>query len=180
MILCFSHYLYLLFCPVWMLCMVLDCACKILVGIVLWVRRRWAYKGELVELEPLEYHMNCAQIILNILFISLCDQYFDTICAHVLVNIRLCNLSIWYAWDILVLIFGHAIYLFDIHEVYWCEYTEIILFLTTEWNANPRKAMNQVTVFLQEREDGGRGRFKSHSNAPSRISDREKKAPLKT
>ncbi|KAI8019334.1 Developmentally-regulated G-protein 2 [Camellia lanceoleosa] len=35
-------------------------------------------------------------------------------------------------------------------------------------------------VKKKEREDGGRGRFKSHSNAPARISDREKKAPLKT
>jgi hypothetical protein len=36
-------------------------------------------------------------------------------------------------------------------------------------------------LFIQEREDGGgRGRFKSHSTAPARISDREKKAPLKT
>lgn len=35
-------------------------------------------------------------------------------------------------------------------------------------------------VKKKEKEDGGRGRFKSHSNAPSRISDREKKAPLKT
>jgi len=33
---------------------------------------------------------------------------------------------------------------------------------------------------VQEKEEGGRGRFKSHSNAPARISDREKKAPLKT
>ncbi|KAL4194589.1 hypothetical protein AMTRI_Chr05g60120 [Amborella trichopoda] len=35
-------------------------------------------------------------------------------------------------------------------------------------------------VKKKEREDGGRGRFKSHSNTPARISDREKKAPLKT
>ncbi|WMV57436.1 hypothetical protein MTR67_050821 [Solanum verrucosum] len=36
-------------------------------------------------------------------------------------------------------------------------------------------------VKKKEREDGGgKGRFKSHSNAPVRISDREKKAPLKT
>ncbi|GAV74225.1 MMR_HSR1 domain-containing protein/TGS domain-containing protein [Cephalotus follicularis] len=35
-------------------------------------------------------------------------------------------------------------------------------------------------VKKKEKEDGGRGRFKSHSNAPARISDREKKAPLKT
>lgn len=34
--------------------------------------------------------------------------------------------------------------------------------------------------YFQEKEEGGRGRFKSHSNAPARISDREKKAPLKT
>ena len=32
---------------------------------------------------------------------------------------------------------------------------------------------------FQEREEGGRGRFKTHSNAPARIADREKKAPLK-
>ncbi|MBA0569231.1 hypothetical protein Golob_006675 [Gossypium lobatum] len=32
----------------------------------------------------------------------------------------------------------------------------------------------------QEKEEGGRGRFKSHSTAPARISDRQKKAPLKT
>lgn len=32
---------------------------------------------------------------------------------------------------------------------------------------------------IQEREEGGRGRFKTHSNAPARIADREKKAPLK-
>ncbi|KAG5390800.1 hypothetical protein IGI04_032341 [Brassica rapa subsp. trilocularis] len=31
----------------------------------------------------------------------------------------------------------------------------------------------------KERDEGGRGRFKSHSNAPARIADREKKAPLK-
>lgn len=36
-----------------------------------------------------------------------------------------------------------------------------------------------IAIF-QEKEDGGRGRFKSHSTAPARISDREKKAPLKT
>ncbi|WVZ22750.1 hypothetical protein V8G54_001294 [Vigna mungo] len=35
-------------------------------------------------------------------------------------------------------------------------------------------------VKKKEKEEGGRGRFKSHSNAPARISDREKKAPLKT
>ncbi|KAK4410482.1 Developmentally-regulated G-protein 1 [Sesamum angolense] len=35
-------------------------------------------------------------------------------------------------------------------------------------------------VKKKEKEDGGRGRFKSHSNTPARISDREKKAPLKT
>lgn len=36
-------------------------------------------------------------------------------------------------------------------------------------------------LFIQEKDDGGgRGRFKSHSTAPARISDREKKAPLKT
>lgn len=34
-------------------------------------------------------------------------------------------------------------------------------------------------IILQEKDEGGRGRFKSHSNAPARISDREKKAPLK-
>ncbi|KAG2257040.1 hypothetical protein Bca52824_076334 [Brassica carinata] len=34
-------------------------------------------------------------------------------------------------------------------------------------------------VKKKEREEGGRGRFKSHSNAPARIADREKKAPLK-
>ncbi|KAK9149179.1 hypothetical protein Scep_007936 [Stephania cephalantha] len=35
-------------------------------------------------------------------------------------------------------------------------------------------------VKKKEKEVGGRGRFKSHSNAPARISDRQKKAPLKT
>ena len=36
-------------------------------------------------------------------------------------------------------------------------------------------------VKKNEKEDGGgRGWLKSHSNGPSRISDREKKAPLKT
>ncbi|KAH0877749.1 hypothetical protein HID58_065143 [Brassica napus] len=34
-------------------------------------------------------------------------------------------------------------------------------------------------VKKKERDEGGRGRFKSHSNAPARIADREKKAPLK-
>lgn len=34
--------------------------------------------------------------------------------------------------------------------------------------------------FLQEKEEGGRGRFKSHTTATARIADREKKAPLKT
>ncbi|KAG0493074.1 hypothetical protein HPP92_006472 [Vanilla planifolia] len=34
-------------------------------------------------------------------------------------------------------------------------------------------------VKKKEREEGGRGQFKSHSTAPARISDREKKAPLK-
>ncbi|KAB2079099.1 hypothetical protein ES319_A06G208700v1 [Gossypium barbadense] len=33
---------------------------------------------------------------------------------------------------------------------------------------------------FQEKEEGGRGRFKSHSTAPARISDRQKKVPLKT
>lgn len=37
-----------------------------------------------------------------------------------------------------------------------------------------------VICMVQEKEEGGRGRFKSHSTAPARISDREKKAPLKT
>lgn len=32
---------------------------------------------------------------------------------------------------------------------------------------------------LQDKEGEGRGRFKSHSTAPARIADREKKAPLK-
>ncbi|EXC04964.1 Developmentally regulated G-protein 1 [Morus notabilis] len=35
-------------------------------------------------------------------------------------------------------------------------------------------------VKKKEKEEGGRGRFKSHSTAPARIADREKKAPLKT
>ncbi|MBA0811597.1 hypothetical protein Gohar_003477 [Gossypium harknessii] len=35
-------------------------------------------------------------------------------------------------------------------------------------------------VKKKEKEEGGRGRFKSHSTAPARISDRQKKAPLKT
>ncbi|CAO2186489.1 unnamed protein product [Urochloa humidicola] len=35
-------------------------------------------------------------------------------------------------------------------------------------------------VKKKEKEEGGRGRFKSHTNAPDRISDRVKKAPLKT
>ncbi|KAF4379467.1 hypothetical protein G4B88_024915 [Cannabis sativa] len=35
-------------------------------------------------------------------------------------------------------------------------------------------------VKKKETDEGGRGRFKSHSNAPARICDREKKAPLKT
>ncbi|KAI3866648.1 hypothetical protein MKW98_006098 [Papaver atlanticum] len=34
-------------------------------------------------------------------------------------------------------------------------------------------------VKKKETDEGGRGRFKSHSNAPARISDRQKKAPLK-
>ncbi|GJM94112.1 hypothetical protein PR202_ga10728 [Eleusine coracana subsp. coracana] len=34
-------------------------------------------------------------------------------------------------------------------------------------------------VKKKEKEEGGRGRFKSHTNAPDRISDRVKKAPLK-
>uniref|UniRef100_A0A1J3EN52 Developmentally-regulated G-protein 2 n=1 Tax=Noccaea caerulescens TaxID=107243 RepID=A0A1J3EN52_NOCCA len=34
-------------------------------------------------------------------------------------------------------------------------------------------------VKKKETEEGGRGRFKAHSNAPVRIADREKKAPLK-
>ena len=33
---------------------------------------------------------------------------------------------------------------------------------------------------LQEKEEEGRGRFKSHTTGPARIADREKKAPLKT
>uniref|UniRef100_A0A2P2LP28 Uncharacterized protein MANES_04G143600 n=1 Tax=Rhizophora mucronata TaxID=61149 RepID=A0A2P2LP28_RHIMU len=35
-------------------------------------------------------------------------------------------------------------------------------------------------VKKKEREEGAKGRFKSHSTAPARISDRVKKAPLKT
>ncbi|KAG6498031.1 hypothetical protein ZIOFF_045937 [Zingiber officinale] len=35
-------------------------------------------------------------------------------------------------------------------------------------------------VKKKEKEEGGRGRFKSHTTGPARISDREKKAPLKT
>ncbi|KAG8380137.1 hypothetical protein BUALT_Bualt07G0162300 [Buddleja alternifolia] len=38
----------------------------------------------------------------------------------------------------------------------------------------------QIVKKKEKEGDGGRGRFKSHSNAPARISDREKKAPLKT
>ncbi|MQM08408.1 hypothetical protein Taro_041270 [Colocasia esculenta] len=38
----------------------------------------------------------------------------------------------------------------------------------------------QIVKKKEREEGGGRGRFKSHSNAPARISDREKKAPLKT
>ncbi|WJX86507.1 Developmentally-regulated GTP-binding protein 2 [Trifolium repens] len=34
-------------------------------------------------------------------------------------------------------------------------------------------------VKKKETDEGGRGRFKSHSDAPARISDRQKKAPLK-
>lgn len=35
-------------------------------------------------------------------------------------------------------------------------------------------------MVTQEKEEGGRGRFKSHTTGPARICDREKKAPLKT
>jgi hypothetical protein len=44
---------------------------------------------------------------------------------------------------------------------------------------NSCKGAKPVNNF-QEKEEGGRGRFKSHTNAPDRISDRVKKAPLKT
>lgn len=44
---------------------------------------------------------------------------------------------------------------------------------------NSCKGAKPVNDF-QEKEEGGRGRFKSHTNAPDRISDRVKKAPLKT
>ncbi|GLU22453.1 hypothetical protein SLE2022_385270 [Rubroshorea leprosula] len=37
-----------------------------------------------------------------------------------------------------------------------------------------------IVQIVKKKEKGGRGRFKSHSTAPARISDREKKAPLKT
>jgi hypothetical protein len=40
--------------------------------------------------------------------------------------------------------------------------------------------VNGISCSYQETEEGGRGRFKSHTNAPARISDREKKAALKT
>ncbi|ONK59271.1 uncharacterized protein A4U43_C08F4740 [Asparagus officinalis] len=35
-------------------------------------------------------------------------------------------------------------------------------------------------VKKKEKEEGGKGRFKSHTTGPARIADREKKAPLKT
>ncbi|KAB5563989.1 hypothetical protein DKX38_004043 [Salix brachista] len=38
----------------------------------------------------------------------------------------------------------------------------------------------QIVKKKEKDDGGGRGRFKSHSTAPARISDREKKAPLKT
>ncbi|XP_060172917.1 developmentally-regulated G-protein 1 isoform X2 [Lycium barbarum] len=38
----------------------------------------------------------------------------------------------------------------------------------------------QIVKKKEKDDGGGRGRFKSHSNAPARISDREKKARLKT
>ncbi|KAL8537802.1 hypothetical protein ACS0TY_012799 [Phlomoides rotata] len=38
----------------------------------------------------------------------------------------------------------------------------------------------QIVKKKEKEDSGGRGRFKSHSNAPDRISDRVKKAPLKT
>ncbi|GKV00820.1 hypothetical protein SLEP1_g13444 [Rubroshorea leprosula] len=37
-----------------------------------------------------------------------------------------------------------------------------------------------IQIVKKKEKEGGRGRFKSHSTAPTRISDREKKAPLKT
>lgn len=46
-----------------------------------------------------------------------------------------------------------------------------------------RSPFHEALIFgncvLQEKEGEGRGRFKSHSTAPARIADREKKAPLK-
>lgn len=39
--------------------------------------------------------------------------------------------------------------------------------------------LNVICLIFQDKEGEGRGRFKSHSTAPARISDREKKAPLK-
>jgi hypothetical protein len=42
------------------------------------------------------------------------------------------------------------------------------------------RELKVVYFVIQEKEEGGRGRFKSHSTDPARISDREKKAPLKT
>jgi small GTP-binding protein len=38
----------------------------------------------------------------------------------------------------------------------------------------------QIVKKKEKEEDGGRGRFKSHTTGPARIADREKKAPLKT
>jgi hypothetical protein len=36
-----------------------------------------------------------------------------------------------------------------------------------------------ICLLQEKEEDGGRGRFKSHTTGAVRIADREKKAPLK-
>lgn len=41
------------------------------------------------------------------------------------------------------------------------------------------KTKHLFLAIFQEKEGEGKGRFKSHSNDPARISDRVKKAPLK-
>lgn len=55
----------------------------------------------------------------------------------------------------------------------------ILTVVYADHTTNSCKGAEPMNNF-QEKEEGGRGRFKSHTNAPDRISDRVKKAPLKT
>lgn len=74
---------------------------------------------------------------------------------------------------------NHSTYYSENPIWYWNLFAEWMLVLCC-FHPYLIMKLTMLLIYFQDKEEGARGRFKSHSTAPARISDREKKAPLKT